>query len=138
MGNFSQKPFDDVIKWLKTKTFRHVRIVTTLQTTKKKCRFLSIKTQNSSGTAARQGAPTAPQSPSAAAATVASPKPAPTVRLCHIVRRPDFEGYGFKLLEDHDKKLVFISAVESGSPAEAAGLQVKDIIIKVILNSLIS
>lgn len=92
---------------------------------------LPAQTQNSSDTAARQGAPTAPQSPSTAAPAVESPKAAPAVRLCHIVRRPDFEGYGFKLLEDHEKKLVLISAVESGSPAEAAGLQVKDIIIKV-------
>ncbi|KAL1421835.1 hypothetical protein MTO96_022753 [Rhipicephalus appendiculatus] len=78
-------------------------------------------------------APTAPQSQPLAAAKVevASPKDSSRARLCRLVRRPDFEGYGFMLREDNESKQQFVTAVEPGSPAEAAGLRVKDIIIQV-------
>ncbi|XP_037514878.2 proteoglycan 4-like [Rhipicephalus sanguineus] len=83
--------------------------------------------------ASPKNAPTVPQSPPSAAAKVevASPEAATRTRLCHLVRRPDFEGYGFVFLEDNVRKQQFVTSVEPGSPAEAAGLRVKDIIIQV-------
>ncbi|XP_049520790.1 Na(+)/H(+) exchange regulatory cofactor NHE-RF1-like [Dermacentor silvarum] len=82
--------------------------------------------------------PPATESQPAAAVTVisdkvASPEAKPTARLCHLVIRPDFVGYGFKLLEDTERKREFVDSVEPGSPAEAAGLRVKDVIIEVVL-----
>ncbi|XP_077520356.1 uncharacterized protein LOC144130270 [Amblyomma americanum] len=56
---------------------------------------------------------------------------APTPRLCHIVRRPDFDGYGFTLLADNRRQLPTVIDVEEGSQAEAAGLRVKDRIVEV-------
>ncbi|KAL3211576.1 hypothetical protein MRX96_036340 [Rhipicephalus microplus] len=78
-------------------------------------------------------APKAPQSQPVAAAKVEvkPPNDLLTVRHCHLVRRTDFEGYGFLLGEDNERKQQLVTAVEPGSPAEAAGLRVKDIIIQV-------
>nr|XP_037269072.1 phosphatase and actin regulator 4A-like [Rhipicephalus microplus] len=78
-------------------------------------------------------APKAPQSPPVAAAKVEvkPPKDSLSVRHCHLVRRTDFEGYGFLFGEDNERKQQLVTAVEPGSPAEAAGLRVKDIIIQV-------
>ncbi|XP_077508220.1 uncharacterized protein LOC144119503 [Amblyomma americanum] len=88
------------------------------------------------------GVPTGPNGPSTAVPNPAAsagqssdrellhPDP-PSVRLCHLVRVPDFQGYGFTLHEDKERKLETVLTVEPGSPAQAAGLRVNDIIIEV-------
>lgn len=55
----------------------------------------------------------------------------PRPRLCHLHRRPDFEGYGFNLHCDRHKPGQFIGKVDPNSPAESAGLQENDRIIEV-------
>ncbi|XP_050046104.2 Na(+)/H(+) exchange regulatory cofactor NHE-RF2-like [Dermacentor andersoni] len=93
--------------------------------------------KNKEGMAAQQDVPPATETPPAAAVAtvtsdkVASPEVGPTERLCRMVLRPDFVGYGFKLHEDTERKQEFVASVEQGSPAEAAGLRVKDVIIEV-------
>lgn len=52
-------------------------------------------------------------------------------RLCHIVRWPDFNGYGFNLHAEKGKAGQFIGKVDEGSPAEAAGLKQGDRIVEV-------
>ena len=44
-------------------------------------------------------------------------------RHCHVVKRPDFQGYGFNLHAEKAKPGQFIGKVDENSPAEAAGLQ---------------
>ncbi|KAL1478185.1 hypothetical protein MTO96_016374 [Rhipicephalus appendiculatus] len=56
---------------------------------------------------------------------------APAARLCHLVRRPEFDGYGFKLIPGQQGNLPRVTAVESGSPAEAAGLRSNDTVVEV-------
>ncbi|XP_075529154.1 uncharacterized protein LOC142560739 isoform X1 [Dermacentor variabilis] len=71
-------------------------------------------------------------SPPAAPVKVPSlPAGAPAARLCHLVRRPDFDGYGFNLHADKQRKLQYVGAVDPGSPAEAAGLRANDTIVEV-------
>ena len=60
---------------------------------------------------------------------LASDAPAP--RLCHVVKRADFEGFGFNLYTDRAKKGQFIGKVDADSPAQAAGLQSGDRIVEV-------
>ncbi|XP_070389420.1 Na(+)/H(+) exchange regulatory cofactor NHE-RF1-like [Dermacentor albipictus] len=99
--------------------------------------FPRSSSENTDGTVTQQGVPPATESqPAAAAVTVsadkvAPPEVGPTERLCRLVARPDFVGYGFKLHEDTERKQEFVVSVEPGSPAEAAGLRVKDVIIEV-------
>ncbi|KAL1418177.1 hypothetical protein MTO96_026190 [Rhipicephalus appendiculatus] len=62
---------------------------------------------------------------------VSLPAGAPAARLCHLVRRPDFDGYGFNLHADKQRKLQYVGAVDPGSPAEAAGLRANDTIVEV-------
>ncbi|XP_076471985.1 Na(+)/H(+) exchange regulatory cofactor NHE-RF2-like isoform X2 [Babylonia areolata] len=57
--------------------------------------------------------------------------PALVPRLCHIVRWPDFNGYGFNLHAEKGKAGQFIGKVDPGSPAEAAGLREGDRIVEV-------
>ena len=52
-------------------------------------------------------------------------------RLCHIKKRPDFQGYGFHLLTERDRKGQFIGQIDANSPAEAGGLKDGDRIIEV-------
>ncbi|XP_017478393.1 PREDICTED: Na(+)/H(+) exchange regulatory cofactor NHE-RF1 [Rhagoletis zephyria] len=52
-------------------------------------------------------------------------------KLCHIVKRPDFEGYGFNLHSEKVKPGQFIGKVDVNSPAEASGLKEGDRIIEV-------
>lgn len=52
-------------------------------------------------------------------------------KLCHIVKRPDFDGYGFNLHSEKAKPGQFIGKVDAHSPAEAAGLKEGDRIIEV-------
>ncbi|KAL3235467.1 hypothetical protein MRX96_048301 [Rhipicephalus microplus] len=63
---------------------------------------------------------------SSSSVTAAAP-----VRLCKLVRRPDFDGYGFGILVDEKSKLATVTTVEKGGPAEAGGLHAKDCILQV-------
>ena len=55
----------------------------------------------------------------------------PSPRLCILHTWPDFQGYGFNLHAEKDKPGQFIGTVDSGSPAEASGLQEGDRIIEI-------
>ncbi|KAK6633779.1 hypothetical protein RUM44_004386 [Polyplax serrata] len=55
----------------------------------------------------------------------------PVVRLCHLVKWPDYDGYGFNLHANMNKPGQFIGNVEEGSPAQAAGLKEGDRIVEV-------
>lgn len=52
-------------------------------------------------------------------------------RLCHVVKRPDFDGYGFNLHAEKGRPGQYIGKVDDGSPAEAAGLRQGDRILEV-------
>lgn len=54
-----------------------------------------------------------------------------TIRLCHIIKWDDFDGYGFNLHAEKGKPGQYIGKVDEGSPAEAAGLKERDRIIEV-------
>lgn len=53
------------------------------------------------------------------------------IRLCHIVKCENFDGYGFNLHSEKGKPGQYIGKVDDGSPAEAAGLKEGDRIIEV-------
>ncbi|XP_075744061.1 Na(+)/H(+) exchange regulatory cofactor NHE-RF1-like [Rhipicephalus microplus] len=50
---------------------------------------------------------------------------------CPAIRRPEYDGYGFKLIPATQGYLPRLSAVEPGSPAEAAGLRSNDTVVEV-------
>lgn len=52
-------------------------------------------------------------------------------RLCHIKKWADFQGYGFNLHAERDRKGQFIGQIDAGSPADAGGLKDGDRIIEV-------
>uniref|UniRef100_A0A1A9WQM3 PDZ domain-containing protein n=1 Tax=Glossina brevipalpis TaxID=37001 RepID=A0A1A9WQM3_9MUSC len=52
-------------------------------------------------------------------------------KFCHIIKRSDFDGYGFNLHSEKAKPGQFIGKVDSNSPAESAGLKEGDRIIEV-------
>ncbi|XP_069133392.1 LOW QUALITY PROTEIN: Na(+)/H(+) exchange regulatory cofactor NHE-RF2-like [Argopecten irradians] len=52
-------------------------------------------------------------------------------RLCHMIKWPDFVGYGFNLHAERDRTGQFIGTVDEASPAETAGLKEGDRIIEV-------
>lgn len=54
-----------------------------------------------------------------------------SARLCHIVKSPKFDGYGFNLHAEKSKPGQYIGKVDEGSPAEAAGLRQGDRILEV-------
>lgn len=54
-----------------------------------------------------------------------------STRLCHIVKREDFDGYGFNLHAEKGKPGQYIGKVDDNSPAETAGLKQGDRIIEV-------
>lgn len=56
---------------------------------------------------------------------------APAARLCHLVKWPRFEGYGFNLHAERANPGQFIGKIDPGSPAELAGLKEGDRIIEV-------
>ena len=63
--------------------------------------------------------------------TMALPDDAPCPRLCHIIKWPDFDGYGFNLHAEKNKSGQFIGKVDDDSPAVLAGLREGDKIIEV-------
>jgi len=56
---------------------------------------------------------------------------APAPRLAHLIKWPDFDGYGFNLHGEKTKPGQYIGKVDPDSPAEAAGLKARDRIIEV-------
>lgn len=52
-------------------------------------------------------------------------------RLCHVVKRADFDGYGFNLHAEKGKPGQYIGKVDDNSPAESAGLRQGDRILEV-------
>lgn len=52
-------------------------------------------------------------------------------RLCHVIKRADFHGYGFHLHAEKGKAGQFIGKVDPNSPAEESGLRQGDRIIEV-------
>ena len=59
------------------------------------------------------------------------PPDAPRPRLCHIIKRQDFSGYGFNLHAEKARPGQFIGKVDENSPAEVAGLKEGDRIVEV-------
>lgn len=59
------------------------------------------------------------------------PLDAPAPRLCHIIKWPDFEGYGFNLQSEKSKRGQYIGKIDAASPAELGGLREGDRIIEV-------
>ncbi|EDW00692.1 probable serine/threonine-protein kinase DDB_G0282963 [Drosophila grimshawi] len=57
--------------------------------------------------------------------------PPGVTKTCHIVKRPDFDGYGFNLHSEKVKPGQFIGKVDADSPAEGAGLKEGDRILEV-------
>ncbi|KAH8398206.1 hypothetical protein KR222_002867, partial [Zaprionus bogoriensis] len=57
--------------------------------------------------------------------------PPGVTKTCHIVKRPEFDGYGFNLHSEKVKPGQFIGKVDENSPAEAAGLKEGDRILEV-------
>lgn len=65
-------------------------------------------------------------------ATTSNTPPVPEHhRLCHVIKREDFSGYGFHLHAEKGKPGQFIGKVDPESPAEDAGLRQGDRIIEV-------
>ena len=60
-----------------------------------------------------------------------TPTDAPTIRSCTLMKRDDFDGYGFNLNAIKGKPGHFIGTVDANSPAEAAGLREGDKIVAV-------
>ncbi|KAL5289821.1 SLC9A3R2 family protein [Megaselia abdita] len=52
-------------------------------------------------------------------------------RLCHIVKRSDFDGFGFNLFSEKGKSGQFIGKIDENSPAEFSGLITGDRILEV-------
>lgn len=44
-------------------------------------------------------------------------------KICHLIKRPDFDGYGFNLHTEKSKPGQYIGKVDANSPAEVAGLR---------------
>ncbi|XP_041367441.1 Na(+)/H(+) exchange regulatory cofactor NHE-RF1-like isoform X5 [Gigantopelta aegis] len=55
----------------------------------------------------------------------------PRIRLCHMIKRPDFSGYGFNLHAERDKPGQFIGKIDDDSPAYYANLHEGDRIVEV-------
>jgi len=58
-----------------------------------------------------------------------SPIPAP--RLCHLVIRDNFDGYGFNLFKKKNTPGQYIGSIDVGSPAEFGGLKEGDKLVEV-------
>ncbi|KFB45111.1 AGAP012008-PA-like protein [Anopheles sinensis] len=74
---------------------------------------------------------TASNGSTATATMAANGTPKYEARLCHVVKRPDFDGYGFNLHAEKGRPGQYIGKVDDASPAESAGLRQGDRIIEV-------
>lgn len=52
-------------------------------------------------------------------------------RLCHVIKKENFDGYGFNLHAEKGKPGQYIGKVDDGSPAESSGLKQGDRILEV-------
>lgn len=59
------------------------------------------------------------------------PDDAPAPRLCHLIKWPDFDGYGFNLHAERANPGQFIGKIDDESPAQMAGLREGDRIVEV-------
>lgn len=59
------------------------------------------------------------------------PDDAPAPRLCHLIKWPDFDGYGFNLHAERANPGQFIGKIDDDSPAQMAGLREADRIVEV-------
>jgi len=59
------------------------------------------------------------------------PEDAPAPRLCHLIKWPDFDGYGFNLHAERSNPGQFIGKIDEDSPAQMAGLREGDRIVEV-------
>lgn len=59
------------------------------------------------------------------------PDDAPAPRLCHLIKWPDFDGYGFNLHAERSNPGQFIGKIDDDSPAQMAGLREGDRIVEV-------
>lgn len=59
------------------------------------------------------------------------PEDAPSPRLCHLIKWPDFDGYGFNLHAERSNPGQFIGKIDDDSPAQMAGLREGDRIVEV-------
>lgn len=59
------------------------------------------------------------------------PPEAPSPRLCHLIKWPDFDGYGFNLHAEKSKPGQYVGKVDEGGPADMSGLKEGDRIIEV-------
>ena len=57
--------------------------------------------------------------------------PCPAPRLCLLVKRQDFDGYGFNLHAERGMPGQFVGLIDHGSPAEVSGLRQGDRIVEV-------
>ena len=57
--------------------------------------------------------------------------PCPAPRLCLLVKRQDFDGYGFNLHAERGMPGQFVGLIDQGSPAEVSGLRQGDHIVEV-------
>ncbi|KAM7287269.1 hypothetical protein ISCGN_030960 [Ixodes scapularis] len=62
---------------------------------------------------------------------VTVPQDAPTIRLCHVIKWPDYEGFGFNLHTEKSKPGQYLGKIDPGSPAQLAGLKEGDRIVEV-------
>lgn len=56
---------------------------------------------------------------------------APAPRLCHLIKWPDFDGYGFNLHAERSNPGQYIGKIDDESPAQMAGLREGDRIVEV-------
>ncbi|KAH9366592.1 hypothetical protein HPB48_010912 [Haemaphysalis longicornis] len=56
---------------------------------------------------------------------------APAIRLCHVVKWADYEGFGFNLHSEKSKPGQYLGKIDDGSPAQLAGLREGDRIVEV-------
>lgn len=59
------------------------------------------------------------------------PDDAPAPRLCHLIKWPDFDGYGFNLHAERSNPGQFVGKIDDDSPAQMAGLREGDRIVEV-------
>ncbi|KAH6933606.1 hypothetical protein HPB50_016794 [Hyalomma asiaticum] len=57
-------------------------------------------------------------------------EPIEGLRLCHLCKWPNFDGYGFALKADRNRNGQFVASVDRGSPAHLGGLRKKDRIVE--------